>query len=169
MKNLKLLFIISFLITTLNQTATAQEKIAHINVSELMAAMPDMKTANAALKKLREKYDQEYNKMMEEYKARMEKYSSEAATTANTINKARNAELTEMHITIEEYQQTTDKELQIEQEEVYRPMIDKARKAIQKVGRIKGYHYVMDSTPGTDVILAGDHDILSDVKEELGL
>ena len=67
MKTLKLLIILSFLVKTLNQKATAQEKIAHINVSELMDAMPDMKTANAALKKLREKHDQEYNKMVEEY------------------------------------------------------------------------------------------------------
>lgn len=71
MKNIKLLFIILILIMSLNQKAAAQEKIAHINVSELMDAMPDMKTANAALKKLREKHDQEYNKMVEDYKARM--------------------------------------------------------------------------------------------------
>ena len=41
---------------------------------------------------------------------------------------------------------------------------------IQKVGRAKGFLFVLDSTPGsTGVILADGYDLMPDVKADLGI
>ena len=47
MKQLKTLLIAAALFIGASQTISAQAKIAHINVSELMTSYPDMKTAQA--------------------------------------------------------------------------------------------------------------------------
>ena len=49
-----------------------------------------------------------------------------------------------------------------------RPLIDKARAAIQKIAKQQGFDYVLDATPGGGVIMAEGKDLMADVKKELG-
>ena len=44
----------------------------------------------------------------------------------------------------------------------------KAKDAVIKVAKSQGYTYVLDTTPGSGVILADGKDLLIDVKKELG-
>ncbi|MDX1720397.1 MAG: OmpH family outer membrane protein, partial [Salegentibacter mishustinae] len=60
-------------------------------------------------------------------------------------------------------------ELQKKENDLIRPVIEKAREAIQKVAREQGFDYVLDSTTGTGVILADGKDLMADVKAELGM
>ena len=48
-------------------------------------------------------------------------------------------------------------------------MYEKARVAIQKVARAKGYDYVLDSSNGAGVIMADGYNLMPDVKKELGM
>lgn len=168
MKNLKIILITLIFFVVTHQQIYAQGKIAHIDVSQLMAVMPEMKAAEIQIDKLSKTYDSEYAKMVEDFKAKVKKYDSEAATTKNAVKDARKAELIEMRTRIDQHKETAYKELQTRQEAIYKPIVEKARKAIQKVGKAKGYQYVIDSTLGTDVVLADGHDLLADVKKELG-
>ena len=56
----------------------AQSKVAHINVTELLAEMPEMKAAQAELKKLQETYKADIESSMTELKNKYTQYSSEA-------------------------------------------------------------------------------------------
>ena len=49
-----------------------------------------------------------------------------------------------------------------------KPLIDKAKAAIDKVATGLGYDYVLDSSAGGSVIIAKGKDIMADVKKELG-
>ena len=49
-----------------------------------------------------------------------------------------------------------------------KPLIEKARAAIQKVARAQGYDYVIDGTQGGSLILSDGKDLIEDVKKELG-
>ena len=49
-----------------------------------------------------------------------------------------------------------------------RPLIEKARAAIQKVAREQGFEYVIDATQGGALILSDGKDLMADVKKELG-
>ena len=49
-----------------------------------------------------------------------------------------------------------------------KPLIDKAKAAIDKVALDMGYDYVLDSSAGGSVITAKGKDIMTDVKKELG-
>jgi outer membrane protein len=69
---------------------------------------------------------------------------------------------------IQQYQQTAQKELQQKQEDILKPILEKARLAIQKVAKAKGYQYVLDASTGSGVLMAEGPDLLADVKKELG-
>lgn len=168
MKQVRSLLIAALLFVGISQTVSAQAKVAHINVTELMTAMPEMKAANAQLEKLSQTYDTEYNTMVEEFRTKIKKYDEEAATVGDAVNQTRQTEVQEMQQRIQQYQQTVTKELQTKQEEIYKPILEKSKAAIQKVARAKGYQYVLDSSIGSGVIMADGPDLLADVKKELG-
>jgi len=68
-----------------------------------------------------------------------------------------------------QYRETAQQDLQKKETELLRPVYEKARTAIQKVAREKGYDYVLDSTTGTGVLLADGHNLMPDVKKDLGI
>jgi len=57
------------------------------------------------------------------------------------------------------------KELQQKEQDLFKPIQEKIKAAIQKVGKAKGYQYVLDSAM---VLLADGPNITADVKKELG-
>lgn len=168
MKHLKSLLIAAILFVGMTQAVSAQSKVAHINVTELMGAMPDMKAANKQLEDYGKTFDNEYRAMVEEYQNKIKKYDQEAATVSDAINETRTREVQEMGSRIQEYQQTASKEMQKKQEEILKPILEKAKAAIQKVAKAKGYLYVLDSTVGSGVLVADGPDLMADVKKELG-
>lgn len=168
MKHFRTLLIAAILSVGISQAVSAQTKVAHINVSELMTAMPDMKAANAQLEKLTKTYDTDYNAMVTEFKNKVSQYEKEAATVTDVVNETRSKEVQDMQKRIQEYQQSASKELQTKQEDAYKPIIEKAKAAINKVAKAKGYQYVLDSSQGSGVLVADGPDILVDVKKELG-
>ena len=71
--------------------------------------------------------------------------------------------------TIAQYRQNALQDLQKKEVELLKPVYEKARVAVQKVARAKGFDYVIDSTTGTGVILADGYDLMADVKKDLGI
>jgi outer membrane protein len=169
MKHLKSIFIAAaFLLTA--QFTTAQSKIAHIDMSELMTTFPAMKTAQGQLEKIQKSYDAEYQTMATEYQTKMKKYQTEAenGTATDAVNETRAKEMQDMGTRIQQYRETAQKELEQKNMDLMKPLLEKATAAVQKVARAKGIEYVLDSTLGSGVMLADGLNLLVDVKKELG-
>ena len=80
-----------------------------------------------------------------------------------------NTEMQDMGNRIQQFQQTAQKELGQKELDLYKPIYEKAQKAIQKVAKAKGVSYVLDATSrGVVLFLEGGTDLLADVKKELG-
>lgn len=168
MKQFKKLVIVIVLMVGAVNFANAQSKIAHINVEKLMADMPEMKTAEAELKKLSETYQSDIQSSYKELETKMNLYSNEAASKTEEENKQRAKEVDYMQRSIMEAQQQAQQELQKKRVDLLKPILQKANDAILKVGRSQGYQYVLDASTGSGVILADGKDILVEVKKELG-
>jgi len=166
MKQLKSLVIAVVLF--IGAQASAQTKVAHIDVQALMTSMPDMKTAQDQLKKIQETYDKDYKNMVTEYQTKLQKYEQESATAGDALNETRSKEMQDMGARIQQFQQTAQKELGQKEMDLYKPIMEKAQKAIQKVAKEKGFNYVLDSTTGSGVLVADGTDLLADVKKSLG-
>lgn len=168
MKQLKTLVLATALCIGTVSFTQAQSKIAHINTNELITAMPEMKAAQAELDALQKKYTAEYQTIGAEYQNKAKQYEAEAATKTQEENAKRGDELQTMEQNIRDFQATASQDLQTKQEELFKPITEKARTAILKVGRAQGFEYVLDSGVGATIIADGK-DLLNDVKKELGI
>ncbi len=168
MKTVKTLLIAAAMFLGANQAMQAQAKVAHINVQELMTTMPEMKAAQTQLQKLGESYDKDYTAMVTEYQTKMQKYEAEAKNVTEAVNQTRMKEMQDMGQRIQQYQENAQKELGQKQQDLMKPIMDKAQAAIAKVAKNKGYQYVLDATVGSGVVVADGPNLLNDVKKELG-
>ena len=165
MKQIKTLLIAAILVLGASQTINAQAKTAHVDVSEIMTKMPAMLDAQKQLEKLSATYDAEYKKMADKFKAKLAQYDKEAATVTEAVNAERQKEVQDMQKRIQDYGQNAQKELQTKQEEITKPIYEKVRASIQKVGKAKGFQYVLD---GATLLLADGPNLTADVKKDLG-
>ena len=158
----------AFLLLFVTMTATAQSKIAHIDSQTLISEMPEVKEAQAQLEKLQKTYATEIDASMKEYQTKLQTYSADAQNQTQVTNDARQKELAGMEQNIQQYKQTASQDIQKKQADLLRPLIEKARAAIQKVARAQGFEYVIDGTQGGSLILSDGKDLMEDVKKELG-
>jgi outer membrane protein len=165
MRQIKTLLIATLFILGATQTIHAQAKTAHVDVTEIMSKMPAMLDAQKQLEKISSTYDADYKKMAEEFKAKLAKYDAEASTVSEAMNGERQKEVSDMQKRIQEFGQNAQKEVQQKQEDITKPIYEKVRASIQKVGKAKGFQYVLD---GSTLLLADGPDITADVKKDLG-
>ncbi len=169
MKKIQLLFVTAMLLVGTTSFVNAQSKVAHIDTGALVESMPEMKAAQSQLEKLQKTYDTEIKAMLKELDTKMKQYDGEAESKTEEENLKRVEEVQGMQKNIGDYRQQALADLQKKEMDLLQPILDKARTAIQKVARAQGYQYVLDSTKGSGVILADGTDLLSSVKQELGI
>jgi outer membrane protein len=165
MKQIKTLLIAAILVLGATQTITAQAKTAHVDVSEIMSKMPAMLDAQKQLEKLSTTYDADYKKMVTEYQAKLAQYEKEAATVTEAVNGERSKEVQDMQKRIVDFRDNAQKELQQKESDIVKPLMEKVRASIQKVGKAKGFQYVLD---GSTLLLADGPNLTIDVKKDLG-
>ena len=165
MKQIKTLLIAALLFLGASNTMNAQAKVAHVDVSEIMSKMPAMLDAQNQLQKLSGTYDAEYKKMVDEYQVKIKKYEGEAATVTDAVNGDRSKEVQDMQKRIVDYRDNAQKELQQKETDIVKPLMEKVRASISKVGKAKGFQYVLD---GSTLLLADGPNITADVKKDLG-
>lgn len=169
MKHLKSLFIALLLFAGASGIANAQSNIAHIDTQALIEAMPEMKAAQSQLEKLQKTYDTEIKTLMKEVETKAQQYGNEQDSKTEEENIKRVQEIQGMQNNIAAYREQALKDLQQKEIDLFQPILDKAKAAIEKVGRAQGFQYVIDSSAGNGVLLAEGKDLLADVKKELGI
>jgi len=165
MKRLKSLLIATVLFLGTSNTINAQAKTAHVDVNELISKMPAMMDAQKQLEKLSATYDTEYKTMAEEYQNKIKKYDQEAATVGDAVNQTRQTEVQDLVKRIQDYRDNAQKELQKKEADLVKPLMDKIKASIAKVGKAKGYQYVFNIA---DLLLSDGPDLTADVKKDLG-
>jgi outer membrane protein len=168
MKNVKKIAVALMLFVAATSFVNAQSKVAHIDVTKLLADMPEMKAAEAELKKLSETYQADIQASMTELRNKFTQYQNEAPSKSKEENDKRAVELQGMEKTVGEFQQNAQQEIQKKQAELFAPISEKAKAAIEKVATQQGFDYVIDAQPGGGLIVAKGKDLLADVKKELG-
>ena len=66
---------------------------------------------------------------------------------------------------ITDYRDNAQKELQKKESDLVKPLMDKIKASIQKVGKAKGYQYVLNVA---DLLLSDGPDLTADIKKDLG-
>jgi len=168
MKQFKTLLFASLLFVGATNLSTAQTKIAHINTTQLVEAMPEMKTAQAEIERLTKTYDTDIKTMTAEFQNKVKQYQAEVDTKTEEENTNRAQEVQTMEQSIRQYQGQAQQDLQKKQADWFSPIFEKAKSAIDKVAKAQGFQYVLDSTQGGGLLVADGKDLLADVKTEWG-
>ena len=167
MKNLRNVFVLTLFIVG-SFYAQAQSKVAHINTQELVESMPEMMNAKSELEKLAKTYETDIQAMATELQNKIKQYDAESSTKTDEENGKRLQEVQSMEQSIRQYQGQAQQDLQKKEIDLLKPITEKAKAAILKVGNDQGFNYVLDSSQGQGVIMANGKDLLADVKAELG-
>ncbi|MDT0539294.1 MULTISPECIES: OmpH family outer membrane protein [Croceitalea] len=168
MKNVKKIVVAMLLFVAVTSFVNAQSKVAHINVSELLQQMPEMIAAQAELKQLQETYRADIQGAMTEFQNKATLYQNESTAKSREENEKRALELQEIQKNIEGVEQEAMKDMQNKQAQLFAPISDRAKAAIEKVAAAQGFDYVIDASQGGGLIVARGKDLLPEVKVELG-
>jgi len=168
MKHLKNLIFTIICIFFSSLSTDAQSKVAHINTQELVESMPEMMSAKSELEKLAKTYETDIQAMATELQSKIKQYDAESSTKTDEENGKRLQEVQSMEQSIRQYQAQAQQDLQKKEIELLKPITEKAKDAILKIGNAQGFDYVLDSSQGQGVIMANGKDLLADVKSELG-
>lgn len=163
----KLNVIIAFVVLFLGavNTVNAQAKVAHVDTQEVMSKYPAMLDAQKQFEQVSKTYQKELQDMVAALEKKAQAYDAEAESQDDATNEARVKEVQGMEKSIRDYQTDASKQLEEKQKQMLAPIYDKVKAAISKVGKAKGFQYVLDAS---GLLLADGPDLTLDVKKELG-
>ena len=126
-------------------SASAQSlKFAHVNYTELVQLMPEADKARAAMSASSKEAEETFNEMYEEYQSKMTQYQQKADSWTAAVRQSKEKEITDVQNRLQEFQQTIQQELQMQQNELMAPIQQKAIEAVEKLAKDGGYIYVFE-------------------------
>ncbi|WP_212000397.1 OmpH family outer membrane protein [Chitinophaga sp. HK235] len=163
--------IIAFVAVTglFSVNAMAQSKVAHINAQALVGSMPEAKKAETDLQTFAQGLEAEGKTMVDEYTKKVKEFDEKAASMTENMKEIKGREIQDTQKRIQDYRDQAEQKVQQKQQELLKPIYDKARKAIEDVAKEKGYGYVIDSSAGLLLVSPTADDLLPAVKAKLGI
>jgi outer membrane protein len=171
MRNIfKISFIVILVIGITNVYGQKNFKFGHIDSNALMTIMPERQQAQQELEKYAAELEKELEVMQVEFQNKYQDYVSKADSLSELIRTSKETELQDLQLRIQKFQENAQQELQKKEADLIQPIIDKARGAIEEVGKANGYTYIFDLGTGPIIYFSQESDdVLPLVKEKLGL
>ena len=150
-----------------NAVAQKNIKLGHINSQELLQIMPGRDTAQATLQKEAAEIESTLKTMQSELERISNEFMQKQAEWTELIRNTKRSEIQDMQTRIQAFYENAQKQLQEREAELTKPIVDRAKKAIEDVAREGGYTYIFD---GATLLYSQDsEDIMPQVKKKLGL
>jgi outer membrane protein len=145
-------------------------KFGHIDMQALVQIMPERAVAEKQFTAYQKELEDALAMMQKEAQAKYAEYLTKRDSMSETVRKMKDEELNAISERIQTYQSNAQQQLQAKNSELYKPILEKADKAVKEVGAEKGLIYVFDMS--SRVILYNSKesvDILPFVKTKLGI
>ncbi len=130
MKKIQVLLVAAILLTG---TAFSQSKMkfGHIDSQKLLEAMPEKVVADKALEDYAAQLEKQLEVMSTEWEAKIQDYKAQEAMMTDIIKQTKVEEIQMLEQRIQSFQQNAQQSLATKEGEVYQPILDKAKKAIE--------------------------------------
>lgn len=150
--------------------AQATLKLGHIDTQALIAAMPETKIAQTNLEKEAKSLEEAMEIMEVEYRNKLNDYVQKRDSLVALVKSSREQELQELQQRIQGFEQQAQQQLQQKQQELFKPIMAKAKKAIEDVAKENSFYYIFEMSTGAIVYASPEStDILALVKKKLGI
>ncbi len=169
MKNLlKLLAVALIMVSAVTVTKAQTLKFGHIDLNALIQVMPERATAEQDFNKFQTDLEEILGEMQKDYQTKLGEFEKMGAEVSEIKKNAKVSEIQDIQQRIQNYQVTAQQQLQQKQNEVMKPIYDKAQGAIADVAKEQGLIYVFE----TNSLLYKSNlslDVLPLVKTKLGI
>ena len=159
----KTILIIALMYTALS--ASAQMKLAHVNSQELLDTMPSRLDALVQLKKFEQDGYKELAEIQKDLEASYKKYEQNKITWSPVILKIEEEKIMKKQQGLEDRQTALQQEMQIYQQELNKPILERVQMAVEIVSDRKKINYVLDES--NTLYFKGGMDITAEVLIEL--
>lgn len=149
--------------------ATAQAKLGYINSQELLSLMPEVAQAEKDLQAFAKTYQDQLETMGREYEKKIQEFQTQEKTMTEAVREVKIKEIQQLQERIEFTQQTAQEKVSNKKQELYKPLLEKADKAIKDVATEKKYDYIFDASAGMLLYANESDDVISLVKAKLGI
>lgn len=166
-KTLKLAFVV--LAIVLMGTGANAQKIGHIRLDSLISLMPESKDARQKGTEYYNKLEEQVKIMTGELQSKYEDYQKQAATMSDLIKQTKEKELQDLQKRIQDFQTQAQSDLQKKNDELSKPIYEKANKAIAAVAKENGYKYILDASAGGILYSEPSDDVTAMVMKKLGI
>ena len=172
MRNLsKVIAVLTFIF--MSGAVIGQEaKFGHIDLQGLIQLMPERTAAEADYTKQIKELEDQLGTMQKEYETKLNEYLQKRDSLSEIVRTARESDIQDLQQRIQNFQMIAQQQLQQKQNEMLRPIFEKAQKAVGEVGKEKGLIYVFDVSGELGTVLyrsAESLDLLPLVKQKLGI
>jgi outer membrane protein len=170
MKNiLKAVLVITLMIAATTAWAQSNLKIGYIDSQALIELMPQKDSVETQLVAYQRSLEEQIGAMYLEYQNKVADYTNNVDGMSDIIKQTKEREIADLETRITEFQQSAEQEFGIKQQELYDPLITKAKDAINEVAKANGYTYILDVSMGVVLYFEGGDDVLPLVRAKLGL
>ena len=140
----KIVLVIAAVALCSNVSAQSQ-KLAHINMQELISLMPESDSAQVKLQKIAKAYDDEIEQMRVDLNKKYADYIENRDKLTDLVRNSREQEIQSMQQRMQIYQESMQESYQQEYQKLLQPVQEKAIKAIETVAKEQNVSYVLDS------------------------
>ena len=150
-----------YMVLALMPMTSFAQHFGYFSFNEVFHTMPGYAIAKHNMDDLRLKYDAETKRSEDEFNSKYEEFLDGQRSFAPSIMEKRQAELRELMAKNMAFKADSERLLKQAEEEAYAPLKKQIKDALQKIGKEKGYAFVMntdndalpyvDATQGEDV------------------
>lgn len=162
-------FVTLIALVLMSMTSFAQQiKIAYIDANALVAAMPETLEAQKQLQTKQADVEKEFANMQQQYQSMVEEFQSKESTYTDIVKNAKIKEIENLQQRIRQFAEIAQQELEKSNQEMMKPIVEKARKAIEEVAKANGFTYVI-AKEALIYTAPNAQDLLPLVKTKLGI
>ena len=169
MKTLRLGLFIALLLGTL--TVLQAQKYGYLNSAQLLLEMPEIKTADDQLSTYQEGLLQEGENMVAVFQQNFQKYQAdrESGELSPLEIQQREGDLSKEQQSIQNYELEVQRLLIDKREELYKPILDKVKNALDELGKEQGFTMIFDTSTGGLLHANQQEDVMPLIKSKLGI
>jgi outer membrane protein len=147
------------------------QKFGYINTQELLSGMAEMKLADNQVQQLQNELVAKGEELVIKFEAEYKAYMAEA--NSGTLSKVQMQQKEESLVAkqeeIKKFEADIQQKLVAKREELYKPVLDKVKAEIEKLGKDGGYTMIFDSSAGMILHAADSENLMPILKTKLGV
>ena len=145
------------------------QKFGYINSAELIQLMPETKKAEANLQTFVKGLENQFGGLQSSYQKQITEFQAQEKTMVDAIKQTKIKAIQDLEQQMQQSQASGQQKVAAKREQLFKPILDKAEKAVKEVGKENGYDYVFDASTGSFIYAKDSHNIMPLVKAKLGI